>query len=67
MKKPLRRLLIGLTLATAAAAGTLTVTDALTPQRTDTAWGASATTSDTGWGLPPTDDILPIPLDTGWG
>jgi hypothetical protein len=69
VKKPLRRLIAGLTLATAAAAGTLAATDSAAAA--DTAWDAPATTQDTGWGTPPVDSIpdgtILTPLDTGWG
>jgi hypothetical protein len=73
VNKPLKRILAGITLATAAAAGTLAITDAVTVQKADTAWGASATPTDTGWGLPPDGGPgslptpTPVPLDTGWG
>jgi hypothetical protein len=65
--KPLRGILAGIALATAAAAGTLAVNTLSAPP--DTAWGAD-TIQDTGWGTPPVDDIggLPVtPLDTAWG
>lgn len=73
---PLRRILAGLTLATAAATGTLT---AAGPATADTGWGVTAPTppapaddtNDTGWGTPPTtdptSDPTARPYDTGWG
>lgn len=79
MKKPLRRLLAGLTIATAAATGSLTATGTATAAPTgDTAWGAPDpghdTTNDTAWGTPPTDDDNAVgggatvtPFDTAWG
>jgi hypothetical protein len=70
VKKPLRRLLITLTLATTATTGYLT-TDTLNSQPADTGWGAPATTPDTGWGTPPTEDgtgdTPASKKDTGWG
>ena len=69
MKKSLKQLIAGLTLATAVTAGTLAATESVAVHRADTAWGAAAG-NDTGWGIPPKDgDSLPIPLslDTGWG
>lgn len=71
--KPLRRLLAGLTIATAAAAGTLTVATTADAAPADTTWGAPSTdhTNDTTWGTPPTDDTggdgTAVPNDTTWG
>jgi hypothetical protein len=65
--KPLRGILAGIALATAAATGTLALNTLNAPP--DTGWGAGST-QDTGWGTPPVDDIsnLPVtPYDTGWG
>lgn len=74
VKNPFRKLCAGLTLATAAATGTLTVLSLHSPA--DTGWGAHATTNDTGWGTPPLPDpaLPPAPAvpdittqDTAWG
>jgi hypothetical protein len=69
VKRPLRGILAGIALATAAAAGTLAVNTFSTPP--DTGWGAGSI-QDTGWGTPPTDDDTAhgpsvTPYDTGWG
>jgi hypothetical protein len=68
VKRPLRGILAGLALATAAAAGTLAINATLsTPP--DTGWGAGSL-QDTGWGTPPTDHAggpSVTPFDTGWG
>lgn len=64
MNKPLKRLLAGLALATAAATGTLTTSNLTAPP--DTAWGAPATTPD----IAPADEVIGTivtPLDTAWG
>jgi hypothetical protein len=66
--KPLRGILAGIALATAAAAGTLVV-NATFSAPPDTGWGAGST-QDTAWGALPTDDTsIPsvTPLDTAWG
>jgi hypothetical protein len=66
--KPLRGILAGIALATAAAAGTLAVNTLSAPP--DTAWGSADNSRDTGWGTPPVDDTsIPsvTPLDTAWG
>jgi hypothetical protein len=67
--KPLRGILAGIALATAAATGTLALNTLNAPP--DTGWGAD-TIQDTGWGTPPTDDTTATgpsvtPFDTGWG
>jgi tetrahydromethanopterin S-methyltransferase subunit C len=65
--KPLRGILAGIALATAAAAGTLTANTLSAPP--DTAWGAD-TIQDTAWGTLPVDGAsVPsvTPLDTAWG
>lgn len=65
MKKPFRRLLAGLTLATAAATGSLAATDTIATPQGDTAWGAPDITE-----LPvtaPGDGPVVNPLDTAWG
>jgi hypothetical protein len=68
VKKPLRGIIAGLTLAGAAATGIIIATDS----PTDTG-SAPATTvqADTGWGTPPTDipgTGTPVTMDdTGWG
>ena len=71
MKKTARRLLIGITLATAAATGTIAATHA---------GPATTTQADTAWGVPPSGSDTPVlrtagdvvstivtPLDTAWG
>jgi hypothetical protein len=68
VNRPLRGILAGLALATAAAAGTLTTNTLSAPP--DTAWGASDNSHDTAWGTPPVDGTsIPsvTPLDTAWG
>jgi hypothetical protein len=65
--KPLRGILAGIALATAAAAGTLATNTLSAPP--DTAWGADII-QDTGWGaLPAVDAGGPsvTPFDTAWG
>ncbi|MFJ7297621.1 hypothetical protein [Streptomyces collinus] len=66
--KPLRGILTGLALATAATTGTLALNTLSTPP--DTAWGSDHI-QDTAWGTPPTVDgtvdIVITPLDTAWG
>jgi hypothetical protein len=67
--KPLRGILAGIALATAAATGTLAVNATLSAPP-DTAWGADSI-QDTAWGaLPAVDgtvDVVVTPLDTAWG
>lgn len=79
MKKPLRRLLAGLTLTAALTAVGITTTDILATPQGDTGWGAPA--GDTGWGsLPNSSDTTGAPsagtdvsasvtplIDTAWG
>ena len=75
MKKPLRRWLAGLTIATAAATGSLTATGTATAAETSqtsvtataTNPGTSATEDDTAWGVPPIIGTIVHPLDTAWG
>lgn len=76
VKQPIRRLLAGLAIATAAITGTLIAA----PQQ-DTAWGAPDTTTavttstpgDTAWGIAPADTAWGNPptaapySDTAWG
>lgn len=63
MHKRIRRLIAGLTLATAAALGLLAAGHAMTPA-SDTTWAAPATPDDTTWVAPATSDVTP--LDTTW-
>jgi hypothetical protein len=68
MNRPLRGILAGITLATAAAAGTLAI-NATFSAPPDTAWGADSL-QDTAWGTLPVDgtSLPPVtPLDTAWG
>ena len=70
MKKPLKQLLVGLSVATAVAAGTVAVADNAVAVKMDTGWGAPATTDDTGWGAPAPTPTPTTPVttdDTGWG
>lgn len=71
MKKPLRRLLAGLTLTAALTTVGITATDILATPQDDTGWGAPA--GDTGWGSLPAgaatiDTTAAVTLtDTAWG
>jgi len=73
VKTPIRRLLAGLTIATAAATGSLTATGtaaADTPSTTSstvTDTGGSNTEDDTAWGAPPIIGTIVTTLDTAWG
>lgn len=72
MTKRIRRLLAGLTLAIAAATGTIAATG-LPAAPPDTTWGSHATTDDTTWGVTAEADqdavagTVVTPLDTTWG
>lgn len=72
MKKPLKRLLATLALATAGVTG-LTATDTVATPHAHTALGAADTTDDSGWGSEPTDSGTSAPStdttngDSGWG
>lgn len=75
MTKRIRRLLAGLTLAIAAAAGTIAATG-LPATPPDTTWGSHTTVDDTTWGSTPQDvtgtvedatGVTITPLDTTWG
>lgn len=69
MKKPLRRLIAGLSLATACAAGGLLAATEASAAPADTAWGAPSA-DDTAWGTPPADGTggpVGAPNDTAWG
>jgi hypothetical protein len=70
MKKTIRRLIVGLTLATTAATGYALTDTPITTQ--DTTWGAPDTAHDSRWDVPAPgtgDTGAPAitPLDTTWG
>lgn len=70
MKKPLRRILAGLTLATATITGYALTEDSVTSPAGDTAWGAPDTTTVAAVDTPVHADISGLavtPLDTAWG
>ncbi|MET8585784.1 hypothetical protein ABZX39_33675 [Streptomyces collinus] len=71
MRKPIRRLLAGLTLATAAATGSLTATGtaaaATQASTVSVTPDPGNTTDDTAWGTPPVDGPIVHTMDTAWG
>lgn len=70
MKKPLRRLIAGLTLTLATATGYALTDGSIAHPAGDTAWGAPDTTNAGPVVTETTDDAsrtITAPLDTAWG